>query len=289
MNNLQNAMNDLQNGHDSHNGHHSPMFVLDQVAKSYSSASPGAGSEVVALAPISLKVEEGERLAILGPSGSGKTTLLHLMAGVTQPDRGSIFISGRPLSELQPGRELASLVGVMHQQFDLVPHLAVVHNVMAGRLGYWSTLRSLFSLAFPRDRHIAAEALGRLGIADKLYERTSRLSGGEQQRVAMARLLVQAPMAILADEPVASLDPARAEDLVRLLMDIVQESGKTLVASLHSVRFARTYFSRAVGLRNGEVQFDLPVSRVSDSMLEELYNIEGLEGEHARERQASLP
>jgi phosphonate transport system ATP-binding protein len=282
-------MNNLQNGHNSHNGHHPPMFVLDQVAKSYSSASPRAGSEVVALAPISLKVDEGERLAILGPSGSGKTTLLHLMAGVTQPDRGSIFISGRPLSGLQPGQELASLVGVMHQQFDLVPHLAVVHNVMAGRLGYWSTLRSLFSLAFPRDRHIAAEALGRLGIADKLYERTSRLSGGEQQRVAMARLLVQAPMAILADEPVASLDPARAEDLVRLLMDIVQESGKTLVASLHSVRFARTYFSRAVGLRNGEVQFDLPVSRVSDSMLEELYNIEGLEGEHARERQASLP
>ena len=167
----------------------------------------------------------------------------------------------------------------MHQQFDLVPHLSVVHNVLAGRLGQWGTLRSLLSLVSPRERHLALEALGKLGIADKMYERTSRLSGGEQQRVAMARLLVQTPKAILADEPVASLDPARAEDLMRQLSDIVRESGKTLVASLHSVHIARTYFSRAIGLRNGELQFDLPVGDVTDQMLERLYDIRGLKGE----------
>jgi len=247
------------------------MFILEGVAKAY----PGA----LALAPISLKVEAGERVAVLGPSGSGKTTLLHLMGGVVQPDQGSILISGLPLTGLGPGRELASLVGVIHQQFDLVPHLSVLHNVLAGRLGQWSTLRSLFSLAIPRERHLAVDALEKVGIAHKLYEKTSRLSGGEQQRVAMARLLVQAPRAILADEPVASLDPARAEDLVRLLAEIARESGKTLVASLHSVQLARTYFSRAIGLRNGELQFDRPVGEVTDKMLERLYDLRGLKGE----------
>ncbi len=249
------------------NGHR-PMFLLEGVEKSYPRS--------VALVPISLEIRSGERVAILGPSGSGKTTLLHIMGGVIQPDQGSILINDRPLSSLRPGRELASLVGIIHQQFDLVPHLSVMHNVMAGRLGQWGTLRSLFSLVSPRERHLAVDALGKLGIADKLYERTSRLSGGEQQRVAMARLLVQTPKAILADEPVASLDPARAEDLMRLLTDIARESGKTLVTSLHSTQLVRTYFSRAIGLRNGELQFDLPVDDVTDDMLDALYDIAGL-------------
>ena len=250
---------------------HAPMFLLDRVEKAY--------PRTVALAPVSLRIEVGERVAILGPSGAGKTTLLHLMGGVTQPDRGRIFISGRPLGNLSPGRELAGLVGLIHQQFDLVPQLSVVHNVLAGRLGQWSTLRSLVSLASPRERHLATEALGRLGIGDKIHERTSTLSGGEQQRVAMARLLVQTPRAILADEPVASLDPARAQELMRMLTELVSGSGKTLVASLHSVELARTYFSRAIGLRNSELQFDLPVAAVTDTMLEDLYAIAGLKDE----------
>ena len=250
---------------------HVPMFVLEGVAKLY--------PRTLALAPISLRIDAEERVAVLGPSGGGKTTLLHLMAGVIQPDQGSVLIDGRPLAGLSPGREMAGLVGVLHQQFDLVPHLSVVHNVLAGRLGRWGTMRSLFSLLSPRERHLAEEALERLGIADKLYERTSRLSGGEQQRVAMARLLVQTPKAILADEPVASLDPARAEDLMRLLSDVVRRSGKTLVASLHSVQIARRYFSRAIGLRNGGLQFDVPVGQVTEGMLENLYDIRGLRGE----------
>ncbi len=254
-----------------------PMFVLEDVSKSY----PGG----TALAPITLKIETGARVAVLGPSGGGKTTLLHLMGGVIQPSRGSVLVDGRPMLSLNPGRELAGLVGVIHQQFDLVPHLAVVHNVLAGRLGQWSTLRSLFSLISPRERDLASEALEKVGIAHKLYERTSRLSGGEQQRVAVARLLVQTPRAILADEPVASLDPARAEALVHLLADIAEESGKTLVASIHSVDLARSYFSRVIGLRNGELQFDLPVGEVTDVMLGRLYDIEGLKDE----TQISLP
>ena len=247
------------------------MFLLEGTAKAYSGA--------VALAPLSLRIDQGELVAVLGPSGAGKTTLLHIMGGVVQPDQGRVLIDGRSLAGMSAGRELASLVGVIHQQYDLVPHLAVVHNVLAGNLGRWGTLRSLLSLVSPRERHVAVDALSKLGIADKIDERTSRLSGGEQQRVALARMLVQTPRAILADEPVASLDPARAEALTELLSHLAREAGETLIVSLHSIQLARAYFTRAIGLRNGALRFDVPIAELSDEMLKELYSITGLEGE----------
>ena len=244
------------------------IVALEQVSKTY--------GQRVALSPISLSIAEGEAIAIVGPSGSGKTTLLHLMAGVIRPDSGTVKLRNIDLSTLHPGRELSSLVGVIHQQFDLVPNLSVVLNVMAGRLGQWSLWRSLVSLVSPRDRHLAETALERVGIADRLSERASLLSGGEQQRVAIARLLVQDPAIIVADEPVASLDPARADDLTRLLAAIAGESDKTLIAALHSVELARAYFSRVIGLRNGGVRFDVPIEHLTDEMLRDLYNLEGL-------------
>jgi len=247
------------------------MFMLQEVTKRY--------PQGVALAPLSLAINAGEQVAIAGPSGSGKTTLLHLIGGVIQPDAGDISIDGRSLSRLRSGRELARLVGVIHQQHDLVPHLAVIHNVLAGRLGEWGLMKSLLSLVFPQERDAALRALNQVGLPDKLYQRTSQLSGGEQQRVAIARVLMQAPQAILADEPVASLDPARAEDLVRLLTQLALSTGRTLVSSLHSIELARTYFQRIVGLRNGELQFDLPAAAVTVSMLERLYDLQGLRDE----------
>ncbi|MEE9583387.1 MAG: ATP-binding cassette domain-containing protein [Dehalococcoidales bacterium] len=243
-------------------------FVLDAVTKAY--------PETVALAPLSLTIARGERIALVGPSGAGKTTLLNLLGGVTQPDQGRIWIHGQPLAGFKPGRELASLVGIIHQQFDLVPSLAVVHNVLAGRLGRWSLARSLVSLVSPRERYRALQALESVGIADKVYERTSRLSGGEQQRVAVARLLVQDPRIILADEPVASLDPARAQDMLGLLSDITTERGETLVASLHVVDLVRRCFSRVIGLRSGELQFDIPAGELTEEILERLYEIKGV-------------
>ena len=241
------------------------MLVLDRVGKSYQGN--------LALAPLSLEVEQGERVAVLGPSGSGKTTLLHLIGGVVQPDQGTIALEGNLLANMSSGRELASLLGIMHQQLDLVPHLAVVHNILAGRLGHWSLWRSLASLVSAREKHLAQSALERVGIPEKLNERTSHLSGGEQQRVAMARLLVQQSKVVLADEPIASLDPARAEDLMQLLTTIVSESNKTLLASLHSIDLTRKFFSRAIGLRNGELQFDLPVDKLTNEVLYRLYNL----------------
>ncbi len=247
------------------------LIVACGIRKSY--------AEVQALAPMSLTVVPGERVALAGPSGSGKTTLLYLLAGIVQPDEGQVAIGGRSLSSLRPGEELAQLVSVMHQQFDLVPNLPVVHNVLAGRLGRWSLLRSVLSLVWPQDRRLAEDALTQLGIGDKLQERTSRLSGGEQQRVALARLLVQSSLIVLADEPVSSLDPARADDVLKLLTDLTESSGKTLVASLHSPDLIRRYFSRVIGLREGVVQFDVPVEEMSDSVLQRLYQLDNGKGQ----------
>ena len=241
------------------------LVVATQVAKSY--------PRIQALAPLSFTIEPGERVALAGPSGSGKTTMLYLLAGLVQPDEGQLSIDGRLLSLLKQGSELARLVGIIHQQYDLVPHLPVIHNVLAGRLGQWSLYNSVVSLIWPRDRHLAEGALAQLGIADKLHERTSHLSGGEQQRVAIARLMVQSPQLILADEPVASLDPARAEDLVRLLADLATSSGKTAVVSLHSPDLIRKYFSRVIGLRQGQLQFDISAADLTDGVLESLYDL----------------
>ena len=244
-----------------------PAFVADGVSRVY--------GEQVALAPLSLDIAAGETVAVVGPSGAGKTTLLHLLAGVIRPDGGAIEIYGQPLAGLTPGKELSRLVGVIHQQYDLVPSLSVLHNVLAGRLGEWSLLGALASLVVPRERRRALAALEQVGIAGKAGERTSRLSGGEQQRVALARLLVQDPRAIIADEPVSSVDPARAEDLIRLLIHITREGERTLVASLHSVSLALRYFSRIVALREGRVAFDRPATEVRPADLEALYALAG--------------
>lgn len=253
-----------------------PLVEARGVAKSYSG--------VVALAPLSFVIKPGERVAIAGPSGSGKTTLLELMAGALQPDQGDLVLDGRDLSRLKPGRELSSLVGMINQAYDLVPHLPAIHNVLAGRLGDWSLLKAMVSLVWPRDRQLAEDALEQLGIADKLYERTAHLSGGEQQRLAVARLMVQAPKIILADEPVSSLDPARAEDMLDLMTGLIYDSGsdepvhtpdKTLIATLHSPELILKFFTRVIGLRQGELQFDRPASQVSIEDLEDLYLLEG--------------
>ena len=244
---------------------------LDHVAKRF--------GEVEAVASLSLTIEQGERIAILGPSGSGKTTLLLLMCGQLEATSGRVLMNGTDLAQMRAGRDLACLVGMIHQQFDLVPHLSAMHNVLAGRLGTWGLTKALVSLLWPLERSSALAALARVGVADRAYLRAGWLSGGEQQRVAIARLLMQDPAVILADEPIASLDPARAAEVIRLLVSVASEADKTLVASIHSVELAREYFSRLIGLRNGVVQFDLPSAGVTEDMLHALYSLEGLRDE----------
>ena len=250
-----------------------PLITIKSAAKVYGTN--------LGLAPLSLAIHPGERVALVGPSGSGKTTLLRLLAGAMVPDQGpgAVVIDGKSPANLKPGRELASLVGIVSQRFDLVPHLPVLHNVLAGRLGHWSLARSILSLVWPMERRAAQQALARVGIADKINERPGHLSGGEQQRVAIARMMMQSPLVILADEPVASLDPARAEEVMELLVGLVSWNGdggdsqRALVASLHTASLIRRHFTRVIGLRESRVQFDLPAGDLDDAVLDELYDL----------------
>lgn len=231
-----------------------------------------------ALDGVALTVRAGERVALVGPSGAGKTTLLRVIAGMVPPTRGRALLHGRPLDRMRPGAELTRLVGMIQQRLDLVPQLSVKHNVQAGLLGRWGLLRSLAALALPVEVPAARAAVRRVGIEHAFTRRVATLSGGEQQRVALARLLVQDPLVILADEPVSSLDPARAEDLLALLRALSEESGKTLVASLHVPDLARRHFDRIVGLRAGQVAFDLPAGEVGPDQLDSLYRLQPVDG-----------
>ncbi len=252
-----------------------PILNLQNVSKSYPNTQ--------ALESLSVTIHSGERVALAGPSGSGKTTLLYLMAGLLQPDRGELSIDGYSLAQLTPGKQLSSLVGLVHQQYDLVPHLPVVHNVLAGRLGQWSLWRSLASLVWPQERHLAETALAQMGISDKINQRTSHLSGGEQQRVAIARLMVQSPKVVLADEPVASLDPALSEEMLGLLAELTSQANRTLVVSLHSPYLIKKYCSRVLGLREGRLVFDIPSAQLTEPVLDQLYNLKRHAGEAAAE------
>jgi phosphonate transport system ATP-binding protein len=228
-----------------------------------------------ALDRVDLDVGPGERVALVGPSGAGKTTMLNLCTGTVTPASGSVSVLGVDVGRATPAelRALRRRVGTVYQQLQLVGPLRVVHNVNAGRLGSWSTARALRSLVAPLELDTARRALEEVGIAGKLHERTDRLSGGEQQRVALARVLVQRPDLILADEPVASLDPARAEEVMGLLGAAAAEHGRTLLVSLHDFELARRSCDRVVGLRDGRMLFDLPADGVTPDVGTELYRI----------------
>lgn len=243
------------------------MFNLNNISKYY--------GEMEALSSLSLPIEKGEIIALIGPSGAGKTTLLNTLANVVKPDNGELIIDNIP-SKNYNNKKLSKKLGIIRQQFDLVGPLPVIHNVLAGRLNEWGFFKSALSLIFPQDKNIAIKSLERVGLLDKIYDKTSDLSGGQQQRVALARLLVQNPEIILADEPVSSLDPARADDLLSMLVELVKEENQTLIASLHSVEYAKKYFTRIIALKDGKIFFDLPTDEVTDKDLHDLYNIKEL-------------
>lgn len=229
----------------------------------------------IALSSLSFSVHKGERIALIGPSGAGKTTLMNTLATFIRSYEGELMIDASPASTLTDRKKLAKKIGMIRQQFDLVDELPAIHNVLAGKLSEWGFFKSLLSLIVPQEKALALNALERVGLVDKAFQKTAQLSGGEQQRVALARLFVQGPEMILADEPVASLDPARAEDILSMLTELVMEKNQTLITSLHSVEYAKKYFTRIIALKQGAIYFDLPAKEVRQDQLTALYQLQG--------------
>jgi phosphonate transport system ATP-binding protein len=228
-----------------------------------------------ALGGLSFAVRPGERVALLGASGSGKSTLIRCLCGLETGDRGRVEVHGR---ELQADGRLAADVrrqrreiGVIFQQFNLVGRLPVLHNVLTGlsaELPLWRSLLGRFPL---QDRARALDALGAIGLGEQAFQRASTLSGGQQQRAAIARTLVQGARLLLADEPVASLDPESTRRVMEQLLALNRERGLTLVVSLHHVGLARRYCERVLALRHGELVFDGPTTALTPGFLEQLY------------------
>lgn len=229
-----------------------------------------------ALNRLTLEARAGERIAVIGPSGAGKTSLLRLLATSLRPTEGRVSVLAAHPWQLgaRELRRLRSRIGAIHQAPPLPPRQRAITAILAGRLGRWPWWKSLLSLWYPADIAGARAQLARLDLADRLFERCDRLSGGQLQRVGVARVLYQAPELILADEPVSAMDPALADLTIAQLSQEATARGVTLVASLHAVDLALRWFPRIVGLKAGEIQFDLPPVKVDDGLLRELYSSE---------------
>lgn len=234
--------------------------------------------QVQALSAVDLLIGQGERVAIIGPSGAGKSSLLHLMGTAVPPSGGRLeLLDEQPWALSARARQrLRARVGLVHQAPPLPLRQRVVTAVLAGRLGQWGTLRGLLNLIHPGDVPGARAALAELGMADKLFAQCGQLSGGQLQRVGIARALYQRPEVLLTDEPVSAMDPVLADHSLALLNRHAQAHGVTLVASLHAVELALAHFPRIVGIRAGQVAFDCPAEAVSEAMLDALYANEQL-------------
>jgi len=232
---------------------------------------------LTALQPTTLKFQQGQFTVLLGASGAGKSTLLRCLNLMHKPHAGEVCIDGmddlRSRKTLQMHRRQT---GMIFQQHQLISRHTALQNVLMGRLGYHSTLRSLFPL--PRaEQEFALHCLDRVGLLDKALARVDQLSGGQQQRVGIARALAQRPRLILADEPVASLDPASADKVMALLHRICKEDGISAVVSLHQVDLARTYADRIVGLAHGRVVFDAAPDALTSEQAAALYEHKAIE------------
>jgi len=244
----------------------------------------------VALKNVSFDVPDGEFLVVIGLSGSGKSTLLRCINRLIDPTEGEIIWNGINITELKGAelRQIRRQVGMIFQHFNLVKRSSVLKNVLAGRLGYTSSWNSLFGRFLVEDQEKAWSALEKLGIEDQAYKRADELSGGQQQRVGVARALMQEPLMILADEPVASLDPVLAHSIMQYLEMLNQEEKMTMVCSLHYLDLVQRYSTRVIGLRQGEVVYQgsrADIQAMTDEEFKDIYGEEaervggGLEGE----------
>ena len=254
------------------------ILEIEDLHKSYDSNVP-------VLCGINLSVDRGEFVGIIGLSGSGKSTLLRCINRLVEPSSGQIrlpigLITGNGVGTLVDVvrlkhtelRRLRRKIGMIFQQFNIIKRLSVIENVLSGGLGYQSALRSTLR-SFTRDeKRKALTNLNRVGLLDHAYRRADELSGGEQQRVAIARTLMQEPALILADEPVSSLDPKLSGVVLDILKQVCQEDGITALVSLHTLELTREYAARVVGLKNGQICFDGASDELTGSVVEAIYH-----------------
>jgi phosphonate transport system ATP-binding protein len=229
-----------------------------------------------ALNDVSFQVQDGEFLAVIGLSGSGKSTLLRCINRLIEPTSGKILwndmdITAAPTSEL---RNIRRQIGMVFQQFNLVKRSSVLTNVLSGRLGYVSPYASLFDYFSPADHQRAMENLEQLGLADKAHVRADSLSGGQQQRVGIGRALMQEPKLVLADEPVASLDPVLAHSILKYLEQMNKERNITVLCSLHFLDLVHRYATRAIALKDGQLVFEGLPQEIDDAQFKAIYGQE---------------
>jgi phosphonate transport system ATP-binding protein len=249
------------------------MLVVEHLVKDY----PGGTR---ALEDVSIEVRDGEFLVLIGLSGSGQSTLLRCVNRLVEPTSGRIVLDGVDITAAQGSdlRKIRRSVGMIFQQFNLVKRSSVLTNVLTGRLGYVSQWQSLLAHFGEEDYRRALVNLDRVGLRDRAHQRADRLSGGQQQRVAIARALMQEPKIMLADEPVASLDPATSHSVLKYLQQINRE-GMTVICSLHFLSLARTYGTRVIALKGGRLMFDGKPSEIDEERFREIYGEEAVEVE----------
>jgi len=239
------------------------MLEIKELKKTFSNGSS-------ALKGVNLKINKGEFVSILGPSGSGKTTLLRTINGLETISDGEIYFDNKKVDS-KSIKEVQKKTGMIFQEFNLVNNLSAINNVLSGLLNSSSKFLSLFYL-FPKDQKIKAlKSLETVGLLEKSYSRSDELSGGQRQRVGIARAIIKKPLLVLADEPVASLDPKAANLILSLLKKINKDFGTTILCNLHQVELAKKYSDRIVGLLDGRVVFDKKSNNINKSSLEKIY------------------
>ena len=257
-----------------------PMLVLDGLSKSFGSS--------MAVADVSLRIPAGQFVGVIGRSGAGKSTTLRMLNRLTEPTRGRVICDGADVTALS-GRRLRAWrrrCAMIFQQFNLVGRLDVLDNVLMGRLTHTPAWRSMTKCWSREDRALAMAALDQLDIAGLAAQPADTLSGGQQQRVAICRALLQEPDFILADEPVASLDPRNAQLVMDALARINHQFGLTVICNLHSLDLARSYCDRLIGMAAGHVAFDGSAAALTDDAARALY---GMEADEILEPAASTP
>src|SRR3989475_3835655 len=256
-----------------------PIVSIKDLVKTYPSGTRAVDG-------VSLDVQRGEFVVLIGLSGSGKSTLLRCINRLVEPTSGRIVFDGADVTGASSPdlRRIRRRIGMIFQQFNLVRRTSVLSNTLAGRLGYRTTWRTIVGRPSAQDIAAAFENLGRVGIADKAFSRADALSGGQQQRVGIARALMQAPDLMLADEPVASLDPATSHSVMKYLEEINKKDGITVICSLHFLSLARRYGSRVIALKGGGVAFDGLPAEIDERRFKEIYGEDAEEVEIGPQR-----